>query len=426
MVAGIAFFALRAVLALIPRLALYHPTKKYAAAAALALTFGYMLLSGATVSSRRAFAMIGLALFAVLIDRVSLSPRAVALAAAAIMLMTPESATGPSFQMSFAAVAALVACYEAMRPRLNAWHTHAGPLRRFGLYLFGIALTTMVTTLATMPFTIYHFNRFPLYSVVANAVAVPITGFWVMPWAIVAVLLMPLHLESLALAPMSVGIHGIVTVARLVTAWPGAVMTMPSMPAASLAVLGLGGAWLCIWVGRWRWLGLAPIALGYVAIALERPPDLFFAADGHAAAIRAPDGAYLPSSEQGGRAIEGAARQMGAAIGPAWPETGSAAQGALTCDAEACLYRAQNHVIAFERDGGALAEDCRAADLVISPVAAHRSCRGARIIDRIDTARKGGHAVWLDGDANGRDGIRIETVRDWQGARPWVPGARAQ
>ena len=118
-----------------------------------------MLLSGATVSSRRAFAMIGLALFAVLVDRVSLSPRAVALAAAAIMLMTPESATGPSFQMSFAAVAALIACYEAMRPRLAEWHAHAGAPRRLGLYLFGVALTTIVTTLATMPFTIYQLHK---------------------------------------------------------------------------------------------------------------------------------------------------------------------------------------------------------------------------------------------------------------------------
>ena len=68
--------------------------------------------------------------------------------------------------MSFAAVAALIACYEAMRPRLSRWHAHAGlRARASALYLFGIAFTTLVTTVATMPFTIYHFNRFPLYSV---------------------------------------------------------------------------------------------------------------------------------------------------------------------------------------------------------------------------------------------------------------------
>jgi competence protein ComEC len=416
MVAGIAFFAVRALLALIPRLALYHPTKKYAAFAALALAFGYMLLSGATVSSRRAFVMIGLALLAVLVDRVSVSARAVALAAAAIMLMTPESATGPSFQMSFAAVAALIACYEAARPRLAEWRTRAGSLRRLALYLFGITLTTVVTTLATMPFTIYHFNRFALYSVVANAIAVPITGFWVMPWAIVAVLAMPLHLEALALHPMGGGIAAIAWVARTVTSWPGAVMNVASMPAGALMLLSLGGVWLCIWQGKWRWLGLAPIALCYGAILLQRPPDLLVAADGNVVAARVPGGAYLPSTEAGGRVVEAAVRRAGASLGAAWPESGSAADGALECDASACLYRAAGRLVALERGGDALAEDCRVADLVVSPVAAHRACRGTRVIDRIDTWRKGGTAVWLDPES-----IRIETVRDWQGARPWVP-----
>ncbi len=416
MVAGIAFFALRALMALVPRLALYHPTKKYAAAASLAVTFGYMLLSGATVSSRRAFAMIGLMLLAVLVDRVSISARAVALAAAAIMLMTPESATGPSFQMSFAAVAALIACYEALRPKLAEWHTHAGAMRRCALYFFGIALTTVVTTIATMPFTIYHFNRFALYSVLANAVAVPITGFWVMPWAILSVFLMPLHLEALALHPMAGGIAAIAAVARTVTAWPGAVMNVPSMPASSLLLASFGGLWLCIWLGRLRWLGLAPMAAGYLALALVRPPDLLVASDARLAAVRGAAGDYLPSSEAGARALGEAVRRYGGAMGAAWPASGSAADGALRCDAEACLYRAQERTVALVRDGGVLAEACRGADLVVSPVAAHRSCRGARIIDRIDTWRKGGAAIWLDADR-----VRIETVRDWQGNRPWVP-----
>jgi competence protein ComEC len=333
------------------------------------------------------------------------------------MLMTPESATGPSFQMSFAAVAALIACYEAMRPLLASWHAHASQLRRAGLYIFGIALTTIVTTVATMPFTIYHFNRFPLYSVVANALAVPITGFWVMPWAILSCLLMPLHLEALALKPMSVGIEAIAAVAHEVTSWPGAVLHVPSMPASGLVLLTVGGLWLCIWLGRWRWLGLAPMALGYLTIALVRPPDLLVSDDMRVVAVRAPDGAYLPSSPQARNGAEETWTRRAAALsGEPWPQAGKVADGALACDAAGCLYRARGKVVALIRDGAALAEDCAAVDLVVSPFAAHRACRGTRIIDRIDTWRKGGHAVWLDPDR-----IRIATVRDWQGARPWVP-----
>ncbi len=416
MVAGIAFFAVRALLALVPLVALYHPTKKYAAGAALAVTFGYMLLSGATVSSRRAFVMIGLALLAVLVDRLSVSARAVALAAVIIMLMTPESATGPSFQMSFAAVTALIACYEALRPALARWHAHAGAARRAGLYLVGISETTIVTTLATMPYTIYHFNRFALYSVAANAVAVPITGFWVMPWAIVACLVMPLHLEAVALTPMGWGIGAIEAVARHVTSWPGAVLAVASMPAAALALISLGGAWLCIWLGRWRWLGLAPIAAGYFAIALDRPPDLVVAGDARLVAVRAPDGTYLPSAAADARDAEAWARRAGTRLGTAWPRVGIAADGALACDDGACLYHAGGRVVALIRDGAALAEECGAVDLVVSPVASLRACRRTRLIDRIETWRNGAHAVWLDPDR-----IRIETVRDWQGARPWVP-----
>ena len=166
MVAGICFFALRAIFALIPAIALNYPTKKFAAGLALAMTFGYMLLSGATVSSRRAFAMIALALLAVLVDRFSISARALALAAVAIMLMTPSSAMGPSFQMSFAAVAALVAFYESYRVQLSQWYRESGGMRRLSLYLLGISFTTIVTTLATAPFRYYGANatKFGLHS----------------------------------------------------------------------------------------------------------------------------------------------------------------------------------------------------------------------------------------------------------------------
>lgn len=417
MVAGIVFFAVRALLALVPAVALNYPTKKYAAAAALLVSFCYMLLSGATVSSRRAFVMIGLMLLGVLFDRLSLSARAIAWAAVAILLMTPASATGPSFQMSFAAVGALIAFYEAMRPRLAAWHRQAGAVRRFGLYLLGITFTTVVTTLATMPFIIYHFNRFPLYSIAANVLAVPVAGFWIMPWAIFACLLMPFGLEALALEPMHLGIELVAAIAQHVSSWPGAVVAVASPPPLALALLAVGGLWLCIWQRRWRWLGLAPMVAALVLAVFARPPDILVSGDQRVIAVRAPDGAYWLSSTRAERATGTAWAQRAAApLGPAWPREGEGAGGALRCDAEGCIYRARGRIVALERDATALAEDCTRVDLVVSPAAARRGCRGPAVIDRIDTWRDGGQAIWLDPGA-----IRIRSVRAWQGDRPWVP-----
>jgi competence protein ComEC len=40
------------------------------------------------------------------------------------------------------------------------------------------------------------------------------------------------------------------------------------------------------------------------------------------------------------------------------------------------------------------------------------------VVDRFDLWRRGAHAIYLDGG----DGIRVETVRDWRGERPWTGG----
>ena len=202
LVAAILFFGLRAALALVPKVALRYPIKKWAAAAALVGAFGYVLISGASVSTQRAFLMVGVVLLAVMVDRTAISMRLVAWAALIVLAMAPESLLGPSFQMSFAAVVALVAAYEVLRRRLSAWRAEAGTLRRAGLYLVGVGITTIVATAATAPFAVYHFNRFAEYGLAANLAAVPLTALWVMPWAMAAFCLMPAGLEAVALTPM--------------------------------------------------------------------------------------------------------------------------------------------------------------------------------------------------------------------------------
>jgi len=417
MVAGIAFFAIRFGLALFPWLALRLNTKKWAASGALAVTFIYLLLSGITVSSRRSFVMTALVLLAVLIDRLSVSARALAWAALIIILWSPFAVTGPSFQMSFAAVAGLVAFYETFRDRLSASYRDAGHVRRWGLHALGIVFTTVVSTVATTPFTVFHFNRFPLYSVAANILAVPITGLWVLPWAILACLLMPFGGEKLALVPMGWGIEAIAEIARGVTSWPGAALTLPSMPVWGLMVLSLGGFWLLVWRGRWRLLGLAPIAAGYLTLLLPRPPDVLVDSESRVMAVRAANGSYLAStSSRAGLAEETWARRSAVASGPAWPKSGSSDDGTLACDAQACIYRARGRMVAMDRGLGALAEDCGKVDLVVTPVPARGACGGTPVIDRFDTWRNGSYAVWL-----GPERIQIESVRDWRGQRPWVP-----
>jgi competence protein ComEC len=96
---------------------LRYPIKKWAAVGAMLGALGYLLISGAAFATVRSYIMISIMFFAVLLDRPAVALRNVALAALAILLVWPESLFDPGFQMSFAAVVALVSVYEWLRTR---------------------------------------------------------------------------------------------------------------------------------------------------------------------------------------------------------------------------------------------------------------------------------------------------------------------
>jgi competence protein ComEC len=318
-------------------------------------------------------------------------------------------------------VVGLVAFYEASHGRLNAWRADRGWAAGAAIYVGGLVLTSLVATLATTPYAVYHFNRFAAWGIASNFLAVPLTGFWVMPAAMLGCLLMPFGLESWGLVPMGWGIDALNWVARAVAAWPGAVIGIPAMPLGGIVAVTAGGLWLAIWRGKWRYWGLVPILLGCATVLFGRAPDVILSGDGRVIAVRANDGDYMLSAKANRITEETWLRRAGAGKGPAWPELGTSADGRLACDALGCIYKVGGRTVALAKDAAALGEDCRRADLVVAQVPARRLCgRRAVIIDRIDAWRLGAHAIWLDPDR-----IRIEAVDTARGERPWVPRRRA-
>lgn len=414
LLAGMAFFVVRGGLALVPAVALRYPIKKWAAALAMGLTFLYMLLAGAPVPAQRAFLMTGIVLLAVLLDRSALSMRLVAWAAVAVLLFTPEALVGPSFQMSFAAVAALIATYEKAAAPMAAWRAaHDRVHHRVGLYVAGLMLSTLVAGSATAFYGAYHFNRFALWSVLANLAAVPVTGVLVMPFAMLALLLMPLGLEHLALVPMGWGVALVNLVARWVAALPGASFLLPPLAPWGLAAFTLGGLWLLLWRGRWRRWGLLPMLAGLAGFALADPPDLLVDGRGYAIGLRQSDGSLLVN--RGGRMTrESWERRVGRLTTERWPKQGQSQDGGLSCDDKLCLWRKGGVRVAYAQDEAVLADACAGADVVVASVPVRGRCVGPRrVVDRFDLWRHGAHALWLDGPM-------VETVAGWQGDRPWA------
>ncbi len=414
LVAGTVFFAIRILLVLIPPLALRLPTKKIAAMTALLVALIYLLLTGATVPTQRAFIMTALMLLAVMLDRNPFSMRLVAWSAFAVLVLQPESLLGASFQMSFAAVIALIAVYETGvgRPPAGA----AGLDWRLFMYVAGVVLTTVIASAATAPLAVYHFGRLPTFSILANVLAVPLTAFWIMPLGLIGMLLLPFGLAGWCLALMGFGIDVMLDIAAWTASVPGAVVTVPRPPLASLVLVLLGGLWLALWRTGWRRLGFAPIAVGLLLAAAHRQPDILIDARGLLIAARLDDDRLTLSPwKKDSWVTDGWLRGAGQAEPVPWPDEGRLQSQALRCDISSCIYRRAGHRVAFTRLAEALPEDCSRNDLVISYPRIEICLTGTPLIGPGALRASGGLAFWLEPGK-----IKQLSVRETRGDRPWV------
>ena len=408
-VMGLVMGFTRFALARSERAALFWPCKQIAAGTALAAGAGYLLLTGAHVPILRSFAMAALVTLGVALGRRAISLRGLALAASVILLVAPQELVGVSFQMSFAAVLALIAGYEVMRPWLvgrrgDGWGRHTV------LHVAALMLTSLLAGVASAPYGAYHFGQIQAYFILANLIAVPLTALWVMPAGLVALALMPLGLERLALVPMGWGIDAILWVARRVAAMPAATIGVAHMPGWGLAVLSLGIAWLGLWRSRWRLAGVAAILAGLGSGLVSRPADLLVSDD---ARLIGWDGRNLQSRPGYAPFVRAAWMQYWAApLAAPFPEDG--APGAVRCTPEGCRIQQGGAEILLARSTAPA--DCAGVTLVVSAEAALGVCPGVALIDRFTAWRDGAHAVWL---ADGQAVVLSDRIA--RGTRPWVP-----
>jgi competence protein ComEC len=416
-VMGLSFWVIRWLAAALPWLALRLPGKAMAAFGALGAGGFYLLISGSQVPMQRSFAMAALATLALLAGRRVLTLRGLAMAATVVLLVQPAAVLGASFQMSFAAVLALIAGWDWLRPRLPAAGPGSNWRRRLVLAGFGVVATSILAGIATTPFGLYNFGRLQLYGVLANAIAVPITSMLVMPAGMLASLLLPFGLEGLALSLMGWGVDAILVVARQIADLPGSAVQAQPIPAWGLGACTFGLLWLCLWRTGWRLAGVPLFVFGLGSASLDRPPDLLVSADARMIGVRAGEMLFVQQSSGGSDFTRNSWQRLyGATDSEVLPEQGEAAEGALHCAAVACTVRLRSDApVAVLLRGASPREACSTAALVVSAEPVRGQCT-AQVVDRFAVWRDGAHAIWLD-----PAGLRVVSDRSHRGDRPWVP-----
>lgn len=413
------FGSLRLFGALIPAIALRFDVKKWAAAAALLASAVYLGISGASVPAQRSFIMIGLMFVAVLLERAPFNLRIVAIAAVLILLIAPESVVDPSFQMSFAAVVALISGFEAF----EAWQVRRGdPLvlrdTWTGRILYALVVAILASLLAgfaTAPYAAYHFNRVAAYGVVANLATAPLVSFVIMPFVGLTLVALPLGLEAWPLAVVGWGIDLMLAVAHEVASWPGAAFHVPSWPAWSLGLVTLGGLWMALWRGRVRLAGLGFIAVA-ILVGLATPaPDILVDRDAKNVAVRDAEGRFALVS---GRRAQFAAEEWLQRDGDDRSVRDAARAGretVWTCKDKICSAHSAGHHIGYmERAGNARAACERNFDILIAARDIDPCASGLTMSLR-DTSARGAMALVIYGHD-----IAVHSVRDVVGDRPWT------
>lgn len=251
-VAAAYVIALR-LLALWPWLALRVRLPLLAAGTGAVAGIGYTLLTGAEVPTLRSCIGAVLVLLALALGREPLSMRMVAVAALAVMLLWPEAVVGPSFQMSFGAVIAIVALHGSAPVRAFLAPREEGWIMRGARHLAMLLLTGLVIELALMPVGLFHFHRAGVYGALANVIAIPLTTLATMPLIALALLFDTVGAGGPFWWLAGQSIDAMLALAHWTASRPGATTVLPPMGRGAIALFVAGGLWLALWRGRVRW-----------------------------------------------------------------------------------------------------------------------------------------------------------------------------
>jgi competence protein ComEC len=417
LLAGGAFYVCALLFSTIGPLARRYDMRKPAALIGSLFALFYLIISGASVSTQRAFIMALCIFAAVIFDRRALSIRSVTLAAAITLLFHPEALLSAGFQMSFAATAALVSVY-------RWWAEHRRYAFQNGFFkklrgaFVGISVTSLVAGLATGGFAALHFHRFARLGFFANITAMPVFTFIVMPSGFLALLLMPLGWDGPALKIMGLGLDYVLAVAAWISNQDGAVTSIKAANGIVMSFFGLGFIWLCL--GPWRVRMAGSVIMGAsVLYWVNIPqPDMRISATARVAFWDPDEVEVLRVDRKRGDGFGRARFIERAGIPDA--QLASYVGADELCDAMACRIRLKDTDISIVHTPEGVAEACYDSALVILTLRAagprsRRQCK-AVLIEAAELERNGARDITLEEDGNIK--VRLANPKRRRN-RPW-------
>jgi len=397
LLAGGSYWLATFLLACIAPLSRRYDVRKPAALIGAIAATGYLILSGASVATQRAYIMAIIVFLAVILDRRAFSMRSVMVAALITLIFHPEALISVGFQMSFAAVAALVVVYRewqdkrAYTPRFGLWERIKGNFTT-------LTVTSLVAGTATSGFAVLHFNRIARYSFIGNILAMPLFTFLVMPAALAALIALPFGLEDWPLALMGWSLSGMLKIAEWVASWPGAMWHVSAAPAWVIGVFGFSFLLATLGQRYRRYLGFGLAALCFAIWSQTPRPDMRISDSGQVAFWDESGEVLYVGRKRSDRYGREQFMQRG---GQPISDIEAYKDELASCDSLVCRFTVKGKQVSVASHPSEVAEECEQSDIVVltqrkaGPVA-RRQCK-AKLFDARVFAREGAQDVYLSG-----------------------------
>ena len=422
-VVGFVFIAVSRLLSLSSWLALRIPIPVIAAATAALAALAYTLLTGAEVPTVRSCIAAILILIALALGRDALTLRLVAFGALIVLIFWPEAMAGPSFQLSFAAVATIVVMHDLPFIRRLTERRDESLARKAARAVGSLILTGVAIELVLTPIALFHFHKAGLYGALANVVAIPMTTFIIMPLEALALVFDVIGLGQPFWWLAGQGIAAILALAHSVSGLPGAVTMMPAMPIWAFAAFVVGALIFGLLTTGVRYCGVPLCAIGIIAMVTAPRPDILVTGDGKHLALVSADGEVALLRGRAGDFVRGMIFEKAGSFAKAapiedWP--------GVQCTLDNCVMtvtganrawtllatRTRTPIASME-----MAAACKRVDIVVSDRWLPQSCRPKWIkADRRLLEQSGGLAFYLDAQ-------RVVTANESNRHMPWVQAA---
>ncbi len=245
-----------------------------AAKIALALSFPVLLLytgfAGFQPPVLRSLIMTGVFITAILLDRQWSSLNNLAIAAFCILLLNPLSIHTASFQLSFAATAAIVLAM----PRLAAWRPHKdsrSPWQTLRYLLISGLFISCAAFLATAPLALLHFNRISPLGPITTLLVTPFLCFCTLPLGLMAILTQPFA-PMIAVFLLKAGALGIQISHALTAFLAGLPFSSLWLPTPAMPLLILSYAFLLLIFHSRRTLPILAMLACFFLLLSGYPP----------------------------------------------------------------------------------------------------------------------------------------------------------